>query len=47
MTDAQGSARDHVEGEWVEATEVIPGRPTANIPQKKETKEPDKSSRAL
>jgi hypothetical protein len=35
MTDAQGSARDHVETEWTEATEDIPGQRTANIPQKK------------
>jgi len=35
MADAQGSARDHVETEWAEATEDIPGRRTANIPQEK------------
>jgi hypothetical protein len=35
MTDAQGSARDHVETEWAEATEDIPGQRTASIPQKK------------
>jgi hypothetical protein len=38
MTAAQGSARDHAEAEWLEATEVIPGRPTANISQKKGNK---------
>jgi hypothetical protein len=47
MTDAQGSARDHVETEWAEATEDIPGQRTANIPQKKETTEPAGSSKTL
>ncbi|KAJ5907991.1 hypothetical protein N7495_000673 [Penicillium taxi] len=46
MTDAQGRARDHVKTEWVEASEDIPERGTANIPQKKETTEPGESSKS-
>lgn len=39
ISDAQGSARDHVETEWAKATEGIPGRETADIPQKKKKRQ--------
>ena len=42
----KGSARDHVETEWAEATEGIPGRRTANIPQKKRNDKSPALSRA-
>lgn len=43
----KGSARDHVETKWAEATEDIPGRRTANIPQEKETRKLGEMSKAL